>query len=456
MSEGKNTLTKRFHMSESNNKRIIAIGIVVIVAIAAIAFFAMSNGSNDNKEEKDVYSLYLTENSGKTTVSSIDTKLLVFGNANNDVYLDEDDVKFIQDIVDGKTKWDKSANPLADTNADGKITSDDVSLLKRFINGDESSMFYLNSYLDVKKVKWPMTGKIAIQGNPEVEMLKIMGMTDRIVYNNPSYPYDYETIVASGATITLSQGVYSYDETFLNAVEAGYSSFPLDVIQLFEGRLMNGIEGMATTVTVGALFNAYGHGIYDDYLKYAENVQKIISSATANIPDDKHLSYVFITSHSSTAPGNIGIDTHCSAVENFADIAVADFLKLDPSYPVTENGYITGLSIENVLKYDPDVIFIEYTEGGDYDAYQKRVAEMAGWFQSAGFTGQLIGVNYGVVGSASAASTVPLLVSYVYGNDSYDEEDGWEQLVYYYNTFLDGNYTVESAKKSVISAYIIQ
>lgn len=443
-------------MSESKNKRIIAIGIVAILVIAAIAFFAMSNGNNDNKEEKDVYSLYLTEDSGKATVSSIDTKLLVFGNANNDVYLDENDVKFIQDIVDGKTKWDKSANPLADTNADGKITSDDVSLLKRFIAGQESSMFYLNSYLDVNKVKWPMTGKIAIQGQPEIDMLQIMGMTDRIVYNNPSYPYDYETIVASGATITLSQGVYSYDETFLNAVKAGYSAFPLDVIQLFEARLMNGIEGMATTVTVGALFNAYGHGVYDKYLEYAENVQDIISDATANIPDDKRLSYVFITSHSSTAPGNIGIDTEASAVENYPDVGVANILKLKPAYPVTENSYITGLSIENILKYSPDVIFVEYTDGGDYNAYKTKVAEIAGWFQSAGFTGKIIGVNYGVVGTASAASTVPLLASYIYGESAYSEADGWKQLVNYYNTFLGESYTVESAKNSIISAYVIQ
>ena len=89
------------------------------------------DGGNDSSDDNTID--YLTPDSGKAKVSSVDTKLLVFGNANNDVYLDEKDVQFIQDIVDGKTKWDKEKNPFADTNADGKITAEDVVLLKRFI-----------------------------------------------------------------------------------------------------------------------------------------------------------------------------------------------------------------------------------------------------------------------------------------------------------------------------------
>ena len=102
------------------SRNIAIIALVVVIAVAAcVALMLSGDGGNDSSDDNTID--YLTPDSGKAKVSSVDTKLLVFGNANNDVYLDEKDVQFIQDIVDGKTKWDKVKNPFADTNADGKI-----------------------------------------------------------------------------------------------------------------------------------------------------------------------------------------------------------------------------------------------------------------------------------------------------------------------------------------------
>ncbi|MBR6871056.1 MAG: dockerin type I repeat-containing protein [Candidatus Methanomethylophilaceae archaeon] len=146
-----------------NKNMLIAIAAIAVVAIAIVAAFLLlnNNGGGNNNDNTDT-SEYLTADSGKATVSSVDTKLLVFGNANNDVYLNNKDVTFIQNIVDGKSTWNKTSNPLADTNADGKITKEDVSLLKCFIEGKSAPMFYVNDMLETVKITFPLTGKIAI------------------------------------------------------------------------------------------------------------------------------------------------------------------------------------------------------------------------------------------------------------------------------------------------------
>ncbi len=443
-----------------DSKVLAIIAVIGVVAIGAVAGVVLMNNDGGSKTTTtataDSYEIGLTSDSGKATVSSVDTKLVVFGNANNDVYLNSDDVAFIQKIVDGTATWNKTANPLADTNADGAITADDVTLLQRFIDKKESSMFYLDSYLKVNKVKWPMTGKIAVYGDNDIEMLKIYGMQDRVGYNTGgTYPYVYENVVASGATITLGQP-YMYDDTFDNLVKNGYSSFAIDTVKLCEARLMNNIEGVTCTVTLGALLNAYGHGTYDQYLTYAQNVQNIVTAATQNLTDSEKQSYILLTTHSCNSASDLGMDTMSTAVENYADVATVNNLKMVPAYPLTSEGYITGLSIENILAYSPDVIFIEAVSCDTYAAFTAKVAEVAQWFKDAGYTGKIIGIAFNVMGNASSTSALPLLASYIYGESVYAEADGWQQLVTYYNTFLGGSYTVDSIKETVYAAYVVE
>ncbi|MBR4181498.1 MAG: hypothetical protein IKQ57_05125, partial [Candidatus Methanomethylophilaceae archaeon] len=60
-----------------------------------------------------------------------------------------------------------------------------------------------------------------------------------------------------------------------------------------------------------------------------------------------------------------------------------------------------------------------------------------------------------VIGGASSISLLPILSTYVYGTDSYSEESAWEDLVYYYNNFLGGNYTVNSIKKTINAPFTV-
>ncbi len=267
------------------SRNIAIIAVVVVIAVAACAALMLSgDGGNDSSDDNTID--YLTPDSGKAKISSVDTKLLVFGNANNDVYLDEKDVQFIQDIVDGKTKWNKEKNPFADTNADGKITAEDVVLLKRFIDRQDATMFYVNSNLDTVSVKWPLAGNIMIGGVNDADILKIIGKVDSVVAvcgtHDPkdfdktvypeavnwkyagSYPYDYETVVSMEGSILMGQN-FMYTEEFDKKVSDGYDKIRIDSVKLHEARFMNNVDGVACTITLGALMDCFDYPTYKQY-----------------------------------------------------------------------------------------------------------------------------------------------------------------------------------------------
>lgn len=455
------------------SKTMVIVAVVAVVVIAAVGAFVVMSGNDKGDDGPVISDDFLTTKSGTVKVASIDTKLLVFGNANNDVYLNNDDVKFIQDIVDGKSNWNKKANPLADTNADGEISDKDVALLKQFLAGKSAPMFYLDSNLDTSKIQFPLTGKIAVGGFNDVDMLKIIGKENLVVacvsdmeanekdYPGSSkwikvgtYPYKYEDVVGAGATITLGQP-YMYDETFDKQVKGGYNSFRLDTVKLHEARYMHGVEGIACTITLGALMNAFDNSLYKAYLDYVANINTIVEKATANISSGDELSYALLVTHACNSPADIGIDNFATGEENYGDIATVSNLKLVNSYPAIEGGYITGLELEKILKYEPDIIFVEAVGVNTPKEFHDKVAEVSGWVRSAGFTGKIVGITYDVIGNAPSISVLPLLSSLIYGENFYKEADAWKDLAFYYNTFLGQNFTVDELKESLFGAYLV-
>jgi hypothetical protein len=136
---------------------------------------------------------------------------------------------------------------------------------------------------------------------------------------------------------------------------------------------------------------------------------------------------------------------------------MAENLKLTNSYPLTNESYIRGLSIEEILKYKPDVVFIEESNGSQTRAdFESTVNTIAQYFKSAGYTGTIIGIHWSVSGSTASTAALPLLATYIYGTSSYSEDSAWNDLAYYYNTFLGENYTVNELKNSIYGPFKVQ
>lgn len=80
--------------------KIIAIfAAAIVIAASGTAAFVLLGDKDDDLKQKDVTG-----------------RLVIYGNANNDDYLDNDDVSFLQNLIDGAT-WNKEKYPFADTNA---------------------------------------------------------------------------------------------------------------------------------------------------------------------------------------------------------------------------------------------------------------------------------------------------------------------------------------------------
>lgn len=241
------------------NNKVVALIVVIIVIVAAAAVAVVALGDDDDKDEK----------------VSIDASCLIYGNANNDAYVNQDDVDFIQDIVDKKTSWYKSENPYADANRDGVIDSKDVDLVKKIINNESCKVWYY-SYLDIPiEVNYPLSGKnIAVMYWQQAEAAAILGVWDNVRVANAyvtqikTDQYDLTNVTEVEKTSTN----YWVADTFTtfadkniqvimvtpntgnyNAVKAGYlDSHPdCDIILLSHV----GTNAIPSILTMGVLFN---------------------------------------------------------------------------------------------------------------------------------------------------------------------------------------------------------
>lgn len=134
--------------------QIAAVAAVAIIVVAAVAVIAMrggddSGGAGNGKLVGNVIA--------ERDFPDTDSRMWVYGNANEDDRLDRSDVEFLKRIIDGK----EQATRLADANADGVVDSKDVEYLEAIIKAsenktDEIDVYYIDSYFKVAKVSWPV------------------------------------------------------------------------------------------------------------------------------------------------------------------------------------------------------------------------------------------------------------------------------------------------------------
>ncbi len=135
-------------------------------------------------------------------------RLTIFGNANNDDYIDQRDVDFVKEIISGEKEaiyfdcyktygGTAVSRSYADANCDGKIDESDVKWIQRMVDREKNMMIY---YFDVDSViascTYPLT-TMAIGYKSNFEAVLICGAADRCLYacdqvaNNGTYSQWY-------------------------------------------------------------------------------------------------------------------------------------------------------------------------------------------------------------------------------------------------------------------------
>ncbi len=105
-----------------------------------------------------------------------DYTLEIFGNANMDDEIDEDDITYVEGIVEGTNE----ETLLADANFDSAIDEDDITQIEQIIRGEEGELTIIDSAGRTVTVKKPVKS-IVVLTYPVLEATKIVEAEDGVV-----------------------------------------------------------------------------------------------------------------------------------------------------------------------------------------------------------------------------------------------------------------------------------
>lgn len=166
-----------------NKQKYIAIAVVVIVVVAIVAVAAVSLLGNDDDDDGSV----------------VESQLLVYGNADGNYAIDQNDLDIMNDIIAGDASLDDY--PMADANCDGVVDESDIAIVEALIAGESTSMW-----------------------------VYCIGMDDEYTYVEISYPLrDFvvqgtnndSLVCETGAAVYCAGYFYIYDNAHVGLVNAG-------------------------------------------------------------------------------------------------------------------------------------------------------------------------------------------------------------------------------------------
>ena len=288
-----------------DKKMVIIIAVVAVVVVAGVVAAVMLIKNDDSYKD-----------------SVFEGRLPIFGNANNDDYIDGRDVEYIQDIIDGKktakmytvldnfTDGKKLERSIADANGDGVINQADIDLVKKLINRESGiRVYYINVDNVLSSAKYPLT-TAAVAYKTTYPLMVAAGLSDTVEYvcdmvgNNGDYAQwypmfkdckcfgnratpDYEIFVKEGNTPPsyLITGTKKY---YAKTAEESMASLGTDIVRLpvYE----NGWS-VPAALTLGVLTGK--ESTIRDYVDRADYVYNTIEEHVKNIPMDQR-PFVFV------------------------------------------------------------------------------------------------------------------------------------------------------------------
>ncbi len=182
-------------MDKSMTMKIAAVIVVIIVIVAAAAIML-------KKGEKD-------PEAGVVEVGSI------YGNVDGNGYIDDTDVRIVQEVLDGKKNladW-----PLADANANGKIDDEDLEIVKKLANGEKTTASVSDYYGEVIKVSFPLSNYAVMGGTNMRTVVDVLGLDDGMLacgttkYISSALDKNLYDKMQSGAIATLNSSLKTED-----------------------------------------------------------------------------------------------------------------------------------------------------------------------------------------------------------------------------------------------------
>ena len=326
----------------------ITVLVVAVIAIAA-AFVLIGNGD----DEKDDY------------VAPKDTRSWVFGNANMDDRLDEDDMRYLDKILSGE----RDPTRFADANNDNVVDDKDRDYLRKLLNRDsEVRKYYLQD--DGKSISYVVgtTKTLGLKYSTNIYVASALGCLDILKMVDDStlkgvQKGSYGKFLQNQNISTFGSGTndeYNFEEMYKSGVDSFLASSATYYFEGIEDKMTDDIrfnvirigiwkmDDVATgLLTIANLLNNDTYiSNAEKYVKFYDRTEKMVSEAVSKISEKKTL--LILAAYKSGTMEVQGQKTGCYETSLKAGL---NNLAYDmPGYFETDVG--------NVLKKNPDFVFV--------------------------------------------------------------------------------------------------
>ena len=192
----------------------IAVGVVAVLVVAGVAggFILLNNDDDDDGVKFNMEANFCLD---------------VYGNANEDLVIDQKDIDLINKIISKEARFEDY--PMADANYDDDIDEKDLALVQQLINGESTKVNIIS--LDkagkdkVTEVPYPLTNVVAWGTNMTIPFVTAGGLNGAGIgyfITNPSGSYaDADRLLLNSDLTKLGlKGSRAMDDTAWNAFKA--------------------------------------------------------------------------------------------------------------------------------------------------------------------------------------------------------------------------------------------
>ena len=422
---------------------ISVVAVIIVAAIGVSAYSILNGGGDDNRIDTD-------------------ETALVYGNANMDYAIDQEDIDTLQDIIDGRTTWDKASSPLADANCDGRIDSQDIDLVRKIINDEDCTVYYHNYFGEAQEMSYPQKDKkLAVTYWQQAEEVAILGLWDNVYVANDSlstrgnlYDLSHVTFIGNSSGAALDDA--SVETILENDIELIIGS-AYDTVSSYADPLKEyGVETIylwhagsyciPTILTLGILLDE--EEAAEKFLNYWVDIQKLLDE---RLPAQEGRPSLVITMMHQDEDRYIGsyggIFTSVNdpagewiLISNLANVYTAD---VTGNKTLGRNFYSTEWFIENPFDY---MVIMGSGTGAtnqqEYDAWFEKTVDKYFANTQEYADGNILGVTYSF-GGFSGYSLMGILAWMIYP-DLFTYEEAVDLMQYYYDNFTDKTVDCES------------
>ena len=335
---------------------IIAVMILVVAGVSVI-FYMMTN--NDTDERRALLS----------------NSLEVYGNANDDWTIDENDATYVERIIRGEVE----KTTFADANRDGKIDSEDIEQIKALANGTAKYVYIVDGVGETMMVHCNPTrvhtfqtqnaeiaaimqiGQYVISAGPPIQHYADYffppGKKESIVYTQ----YDYEILTELELDMYLVFGPTqkATPKEMLPDVDVVY----LGLYEPVTDNLERSTYGQGI-LKAGYIFNCKGRA--EGFLNFLLEIRDEIQKRTALIPDNERVNVLtssyggyFLSEDNKTVTAYLSADTTSQAAALAGAKNVSEIL---PGWNGT--AYSTTVDLEWLDTVDIDWVTLHYNYFG--------------------------------------------------------------------------------------------